>query len=232
MTIIRSEATRHTQAGAAVQNLRSRMRLCVLIPLVRECCCLFLDTVTRPTLVAVSVTGRPSFGPERTEVPGAYCCLLDAFLLFAHSRSCQGCAGALGLGRVLKLGFGSPLALLLGLLTQVLAVLATVDAFDRAEPRRLLFASTPSDEFVAPASFWPATVEDLGPCEVTDRYSNLVSHRSADPLIPRSPLALAGAVRRRCCTACGTAAERAHLLGDPVSDRRVGGGSRPLFRTE
>ena len=51
---------------------------------------------------------------------------------------------------------------------KVLCVLASVDAFDRAAPRRLLFASTPgpsSDEFVAPASFWPATVEDLGPCE-------------------------------------------------------------------
>ena len=41
----------------------------------------------------------------------------------------------------------------------------------RAEPRRLLFASLPHanpptrDETVAPASFWPTPIEDLGPCE-------------------------------------------------------------------
>ena len=37
----------------------------------------------------------------------------------------------------------------------------------RADPRRLLFASSPRtrDVSVAPASFWPTPIEDLGPCE-------------------------------------------------------------------
>ena len=47
-------------------------------------------------------------------------------------------------------------------------VLAPSSIAVSGEPRRLLFASTPRDDFVAPASFWPAPVDDLAPCEVDD----------------------------------------------------------------
>ena len=53
-------------------------------------------------------------------------------------------------------------------ISALVLVLAPSSIAVSGEPRRLLFASTPRDDFVAPASFWPAPVDDLAPCEVDD----------------------------------------------------------------